>query len=236
MNSTRASSWAPLLAAWFFVGIPHVVGGQGPTPNPAAAYVLNVGEYNRFGLLSMIRLSTDVFLDPAEARSADVRCFRGLDGLNWDQDVRRESVKGDMYLGSKIDEKYYVIEEVRIDPDGRVFLNGQPEFHQGSAFRLVTGVHRFPDTWEISGDEVDQLDRMIERAGSLIMSQQGSASSSLVDLAAWKVGDSGSHSDLLGIVTNNPDAFPCERIVNWTGEVETVAHIELPTSSQDRIR
>lgn len=214
MNSTRASSWAPLLAAWFFVGIPHVVVGQEVVGGQEPIYALNVGEYNHFSFLSSIRLSTDVFLDLAEAKSADVRCFHGLDGLKDPQDnVLQEIVNGNMHLGSKIDEKYYVVEPVKVDSDGRVFLDGGPVL---------------PDIWDIPDRVEQQLEHVIERAGSLIISSQGSTSSSWDDLATWVGGDSESHDDLLvGVVTRNPNAFtglPCERIVNWTGEVETVGY------------
>ena len=208
MNSTRASSLVPLLVAWFTVVLPPVAGGQ-----EFETHALNVGKYHRFGFFSWIRLSTDAFLDPTEARTADVRCFHELNHLNESQqddvfqDVFEED--GNVSIGSNLDGEYYVIEPARVATGD---WGGEP----------VTDIHSLPESLEILAD-VDVIDELIDelkghllkRADSLPTPRQGTISAPL-------------DSQVFGVVTSDPDAFPeipCERIVNWTGETETVGHI-----------
>ena len=207
MNSTRVLLASTLAAC---VGWPPSVCGQTPPiEEVAVTHDLEVGEYRSFGALSWIRLSTDVFFDPVEAESADVRCFYRLDRLNNAQKNRafRQLAAGEMALSSRLERMYYVVEPVEI--------HGAPAFEGDAA----TVVGPLPPSWNIPADQVDRLGQVIDMAG-------------LQAASNWEAADYQAHAtrddellQSLGVVTSDPRAFPrlsCERIVNWTGEAETV--------------
>ena len=203
------------------VGSPQSAGGQPPeaaterqaetADDLAFTHELEVGEYRSFGALSWIRLSTAVFLDPLEARSADVRCFYGLDDLTDSQKEHafRRIVAGDMALSSRLEKRYYVVEPVEIPR--------APSF-EGEA---ETVVRPFPESWSIPAEQVAPLERMIDMAGLQAVSDWSGA-----DYRSHALGD-GESLPPLGIVTSDPHAFSdlsCVQIVNWTGEAETIGH------------
>lgn len=205
MTSTRVLL---ALALTTFVGSPESAGGQ---PDIAFTHELEVGEYRSFGALSWIRLSTDVFLNPIEAKSADVRCFYGLDRLNDGQKEHAfgQIVAGDMALSSRLERRYYVVEPVEI--------NGAPSIGGEAA----TVVGPLPESWDIPADQVARLGQVINMAG-----RQAASDWSGSDYRAHALHD-GELLPSLGVVTSDPRAFSklsCDQIVNWTGEAETVGH------------
>ena len=209
------------LAVTTWVGSPQSVGGQPPVVETereaetieelAFTHELEVGEYHSFGALSWIRLSTDVFLDPVEAKSADVRCFYGMDRLS---DSQKEHAfgriaAGDMALSSRLDKKYYVVEPVEI--------YSAPSFTGEAA----TVVGPFPDSWDIPANHVGWLERVIDMAGYQAASNWNET------YYREHVLRDGDLLPSLGVVTSDPRAFSglsCEQIVNWTGARETVGH------------
>ena len=209
------------LAITTCVGSPQSVGGQPPAgeiereaetaDGLAFTHELEVGEYRSFGALSWIRLSTDVFLDPTEAKSADVRCFYGLDRLN---DGQKEHAfgriaAGDMALSSRLETRYYVVEPVEIP--------SAPSF----AGQAATVVGPFPDSWDIPANQVDRLERVIDMAG-----RQAALNWNETYYREHVLRD-GNLLPSLGVVTSDPRAFSdlsCKQIVNWTGARETVGH------------
>lgn len=210
MNSTRVLLASTLAVC---VGWPQTVGGQ-PL---AITHNLEVGEYRSFGALSWIRLSTDVFLNPVEAESADVRCFYGLEHLNEAQKNHAfgRIAAGEMDLSSRLERTYYVVEPVRIPSASE---------SEGNA---ATVVGPLPDGWNLPSDHVDRLEQVIEMAG-------------LQAVSDWEAADYQTHAadnarllQSLGVVTSDR-AFRdlrCEPIVNWTGETETVGHAGVTTSA-----
>lgn len=199
------------LALTTCVGSPQSVGGQPRDDQLAFTHELEVGEYRSFGVLSWIRLSTDVVLDPVEAQSADVRCFYELDRLSDGQKVHafERIVAGDMALSSRLEGRYYVVEPVEI--------RGAPSV-EGEA---ATVVEPFPDSWDIPPDRVDRLERVIDMAGLQAVSDWNGAA------YRARVLRDGDLLPSLGVVTSDPRAFSglsCGQIVNWTGGGETVGH------------
>ncbi|MDE0031148.1 MAG: hypothetical protein OXU42_17315 [Deltaproteobacteria bacterium] len=204
MNSTRVLLASTLAAC---VGWSQSVGGQPPL---TITHELEAAEYRSFGALSWIRLSTDVFLDPMEAESADVRCFYTLEHLNDAQEnhVFGGIAAGNMALSSRLEGTYYVVEPVRI--------HSAPE-SEGDA---ATVVGPLPEGWNLPPDQAERLEQMIEMAG-------------LQAVSDWEAEDYRTHAARnaglprsLGVVTSDRafSELRCEPIVNWSGDAETVGH------------
>ena len=213
MTSARMSSFVTLLTVCLVLGS----GTQWRLEaQPVATHTLQVGEYSSFGFLSLFRLYTDPIFDPAEARSAEVRCFHELNDLTASQ--RSEAFgqirAGRMHLASRMDGAYYVVETA---PLPHAEVSGVPEMH--------IFVERFPDSWKIRSDRTPELRSMIHRAADLATSSQPQQPSDRNrywnELRTVSV-------DELGVVPNHVMDFssvPCKRIVNWTGVEETIGHV-----------
>ena len=178
------------------------VGAHAQAEGVVEAYEATVGEYQAFrGLFPWLRLYTNPFVDPEEARSADIRCFHRLDQLDPAQRNRAfgELRSGNIHLASRINDTYYVVETIAYPEIQDIFAQS---VHDGAI--------------------QPELQSIVDGARALQRDPVGGANQ-YWDTQVLR------HAGEFGVVPSGATIFPsgpCERIVNWTGEAAPVWHVK----------